>query len=378
MTMKFLHIADLHLGKILLQQNLLPLQNELLDNIVTHMNTANIPVLVIAGDIYDRSVPSSEAIAILNAFLYRLIIQHHKKVLIISGNHDSSERLRFASDLLEQQGLYIVTYPPKVITPIVIDNVSFYLVPFFKPSYIRYLYNDDRIHTYQEAFSTYLKHQNIDTSKANVLVTHQFVAGTKEPVTSDSEAILSVGGSEIIDPSTFDDFDYVALGHLHASQKMKRETVRYSGSLMKYSFDEVNQTKGMVEVEIENKVVTYKVIPLQPSRDLKKYQGSFESFLNPATITLKEDYISFALEDTMMIPNAIDKLRQIYPNVLQITYPHMLQQSHDVKTKASTQFESLTIDTLFKEFYNNMTGEELSEDLTKIVQKMIGGESDAT
>jgi exonuclease SbcD len=376
--MKFLHIADLHLGKVLYQQNLLPLQKELLEKVMTYMNTANISVLVIAGDIYDRSVPSSEAVTVLNAFLDQLIIKHHKKVLIISGNHDSSERLQFASDLLKNQGLHIVTYPPKVITPIVIDDVCFYLVPFFKPSYIRYLYHDDSIHTYQEAFTTYLKHQDIDTTKANVLVTHQFVAGSKEPVTSDSEVILSVGGTEIINPSTFDDFDYVALGHLHASQKMMRDTVRYSGSLMKYSFDEVHQTKGMVEVEIVNKEVTYKVVPLQPSKDLKKYQGLYDSFLDPTTIPCKEDYISFALEDAMMIPNAIDQLRQMYPNVLQITYPHMLQQSNDVKTKASTEFESLTVDTLFKEFYNNMTGEELSEDLTKIVQKMIGEKSDAT
>lgn len=372
--MKFIHIADLHLGKIIYQQNLLPLQVELLEQVTKYMFTNAIPVLVIAGDIYDRSVPSSEAVTVLNAFLYELIVKHHKKVVMISGNHDSSERLQFASDILTSQGLYIVTYPQKELQPIVIEDINFYLVPFFKPSYIRYLYNDDTIHTYQQAYATYLQHQKIDVTKNNVLVTHQFVAGNKEPLTSESEVTLSVGGTEIIDASIFKDFDYVALGHLHASQKMTRDTIRYSGSLMKYSFDEVHQVKGMVEVEIKNKEVSCKVIPLQPSKDLKKYQGSYASFLNPDIIGNKEDYISFVLEDAMIIPNAIDQLRQIYPNVLQITYPNIFQETIVATTKASHQFESLDMLSLYQEFYENMTGDELSDDLTKIIQQMIGDE----
>ncbi|MFV0396116.1 MAG: exonuclease SbcCD subunit D [Coprobacillaceae bacterium] len=370
--MKFIHIADLHLGKIIYQQNLLSLQEELLGQVIDYMNEENIPVLVIAGDIYDRSVPSSEAITVLNSFLYRLIVKYHKKVIMISGNHDSSERLQFASDLLKDQGLYIVTYPEKELKPIIIEDVNFYLVPFFKPSYIRYLYNDDTIHTYQEAFATYLKYQQIDTTKNNVLVTHQFVAGNKEPITSESEVILSVGGTEIIDVNLFNDFDYVALGHLHASQKMGRETVRYSGSLMKYSFDEVQQEKGMVEVEIHNKEVHYKIIPLHPSKDLKKYQGTYASFLEEGKIENKDDYISFSLEDTMIVPNAIDQLRQLYPNVLQITYPKLLQQNEIANTKASDTFENLDMHTLYQEFYQNMTGEELSDDLLEILDETLG------
>lgn len=376
--MKFIHIADLHLGKIIYQQNILSLQEELLEQVIAYMNTKDIPVLVIAGDVYDRSVPSSEAVSVLNSFLYRLIIEHHKKVLMISGNHDSSERLQFASDLLVAQGLHIVTYPSKVIEPIVMDDVYFYLVPFFKPSYIRYLYNRDDLHTYQDAFAYYLEQQNIDTTKTNVLVTHHFVAGNKGSITSESEVMLSVGGTEIVDVHVFDAFDYVALGHLHASQKMQRETVRYSGSLMKYSFDEVNQVKGMVEVEIHEKEVQCKVIPLHASKDLKKYQGMFETFLNPETIANKEDYISFTLEDAMMIPNAIDQLRLLYPNVLQITYPNMLHQMKETNTKASTQFEKLNMQELYSEFYESMTGEEITEELQGIIQRMIGDEKNVT
>jgi exonuclease SbcD len=374
--MKFIHIADLHLGKIIYQQNLLPIQEELLQQVITYMNEKDIPILVIAGDVYDRSIPSSEAVTLLNHFLYQLINEHHKKVLLISGNHDSSERLQFASELLTSQGLYIVTYPQKELTPIIIEDINFYLVPFFKPSYIRYLYDDDSIHTYQEAFFTYLQHQHIDTTKTNVLITHQFVAGNKEPITSDSEVVLSVGGTEIVNASTFIDFDYVALGHLHASQKMTRDTIRYSGSLMKYSFDEVHQSKGMVEVTVLDKKVTCVTVPLQPSKDLKKYQGTYASFLKPETITNKEDYISFALEDTMVIPNAIDQLRYLYPNVLQITYPHMLHQNEDTNTRVSSQFKNLDTLSLYKEFYQNMTGDMLSEEQQVIILQMIGDEED--
>mgnify|MGYP000022485418 FL=1 len=172
-----------------------------------------------------------------------MILHYHKKVLIISGNHDSSERLDFASSLLQSQGLYIVSYPEKEIRPIEIEGVYFYLVPFFKPSYIRYLYEKDDLKTYQDAFAYYLSQQTFVEDHPKVLVTHQFIAGNKEVIRSESEVILSVGGSEIIDVDLCKDFDYVALGHIHASQKIKYDYVRYAGSLMKYSFDEVHQKK---------------------------------------------------------------------------------------------------------------------------------------
>ena len=375
--MKFVHVADLHLGKVIYQQNLLPLQVELLEQIIQYMDTNNVPVLVIAGDVYDRSIPSSEAVRVLSTFLRRLILEYHKKVLIISGNHDSSERLQFASELLQENGLYIVSYPQKEMQPIVIDDVHFYLIPFFKPSYIRYLLGVD-CHTYQEAFAAYLQHQNIDYTKTNVLVTHHFVAGNKEPATSDSEVILSVGGSEIIDVTLMENFDYVALGHLHASQKIKKETIRYSGSLMKYSFDEVHQKKGIVAVDIKNKQVTCEVVPLSPSKDLKLYEGSYASFLQEDMIRDKDDLISFALDDKQVIPNAIDQLRQIYPNVLQITYPNLYGTPKNTITKASTTFENLDMKAKYAEFYQNMTGEAISDDLETVLQEIIGGMQNVT
>lgn len=374
--MKFIHIADIHLGKTLHQQSLLTLQVDLLQQVLDYMIDKEIDVLVMAGDIYDRSVPSKEAVMVLNDFLSKAIFQYHKKILMITGNHDGSERLNFASELLQEQGLYIVSYPKKQMEPIVIDDVCFYLVPFFKPSYIRYLYDISEMTTYQEAYNEYLKHQSIDYTKTNVLVTHQFVAGNKEMVTSESEVVLSVGGSEIIDVSLFENFDYVALGHLHASQKVKKETIRYSGSLMKYSFDEVSQTKGMVEVEIQGKEVTTKIVPLKPQKDVAKYKGMFASFIDNQTITNKEDFIAFELEDTMVIPNAIDRLRVYYPNVLQITYPNLMKQQEQLVTKANPGFEKLDPLCLYNEFYQKMKGSSLEEEASKIIEECLQGGKD--
>lgn len=374
--MKFIHIADIHLGKTLHQQSLLTWQADLLQQVLDYMNQNAIDVLVMAGDIYDRSVPSKEAVAVLNDFLSTAIFKYHKKILMITGNHDGSERLNFASELLQQQGLYIVSYPKKQMEPIVIDNVNFYLVPFFKPSYIRYLYNDASLVSYQEACAKYLEHQNIDYTKSNVLVTHQFVAGNKEVITSESEVVLSVGGSEIIDVSLFENFDYVALGHLHASQKIKKETIRYSGSLMKYSFDEVNQTKGMVEVEIHNKQVTVQTIPLAPQREVAKYKGTFASFIDSDIVVNKEDFIAFELEDTMIVPHAIDLLRRQYPNVLQITYPNLMKQQDTIVTKANPGFEKLDPLSLYSEFYLKMKGSSLEVESSDIIENCFQGGED--
>lgn len=377
--MKFIHIADLHLGKTLYQHSLLPLQIELLDQVLAYMLEQKIHVLVMAGDIYDRSVPSKEAVEVLDQFLSKAVFKYHIQILMITGNHDSSERLNFASNLLKEQGLYIVSYPKQECKPIVIDDVCFYLVPFFKPSYIRYLYPEEKIISYQDAYQIYLKNQKVDTNKTNVLVTHQFVASNKHAITSESEVVLSVGGSEIIDVSLFDDFDYVALGHLHASQKLKRDTVRYSGSLMKYSFDEVKQKKNMIEVTIEDKAVTCKEIPLVPSQDVQVYRGMFTSFMDQEMEIKKDDFIAFELEDTMLVPNAIDRLRRIYPNVLQITYPHILPLDTSTKTKADNGFEKMEPIDLYSQFYEKMKGMPLEEASKDIIQKIMErGDEDVT
>lgn len=367
--MRFLHISDIHLGKLLFQQNLLEIQIDLLNQIIDYLVDNDIDVLIMAGDIYDRSVPSNEAIEALNDFLSSLILKHHKKVLMIAGNHDSATRLSFASGLLKQEGLYIEAFVQDEMKPVVIDGVNFYLLPFFKPSYIRYLYNDESIVTYQDAFAAYMKRQKINLDKTNVLITHQFIAGNKEVIKSESEAILSVGGSEIIDVSLVKQFDYVALGHIHAPQQISRDTIRYSGSLMRYSFDEVKQKKSIVDVSIANKKVTYQLVELKPKQDLIKITGYFDEVMNYDNN--HNDFIAVELLDTKIVPNAIDYLRKKYENVLQITYPNLISKQITNNTKADVGFEKLSSLELFEQFYEKIKGSKLDKEAKALVAEIL-------
>lgn len=367
--MRFLHISDIHLGKLLFQQNLLEIQIDLLNQIIDYLVDNDIDVLIMAGDIYDRSVPSNEAIEALNDFLSSLILKHHKKVLMIAGNHDSATRLSFASGLLKQEGLYIEAFVQDEMKPVVIDGVNFYLLPFFKPSYIRYLYNDESIVTYQDAFAAYMKRQKINPDKTNILITHQFIAGNKEVIKSESEAILSVGGSEIIDVSLVKQFDYVALGHIHAPQQISRDTIRYSGSLMRYSFDEVKQKKSIVDVSIANKKVTYQLVELKPKQDLIKITGYFDEVMNYDNN--HNDFIAVELLDTKIVPNTIDYLRKKYENVLQITYPNLISKQITNNTKADVGFEKLSSLELFEQFYEKIKGSKLDKEAKALVAEIL-------
>ena len=367
--MRFLHISDIHLGKLLFQQNLLEIQIDLLNQIIDYLVDNDIDVLIMAGDIYDRSVPSNEAIEALNDFLSSLILKHHKKVLMIAGNHDSATRLSFASGLLKQEGLYIEAFVQDEMKPVVIDGVNFYLLPFFKPSYIRYLYNDESIVTYQDAFAAYMKRQKINLDETNILITHQFIAGNKEVIKSESEAILSVGGSEIIDVSLVKQFDYVALGHIHAPQQISRDTIRYSGSLMRYSFDEVKQKKSIVDVSIANKKVTYQLVELKPKQDLIKITGYFDEVMNYDNN--HNDFMAVELLDTKIVPNAIDYLRKKYENVLQITYPNLISKQITNNTKADVGFEKLSSLELFEQFYEKIKGSKLDKEAKALVAEIL-------
>ena len=367
--MRFLHISDIHLGKLLFQQNLLEIQIDLLNQIIDYLVDNDIDVLIMAGDIYDRSVPSNEAIEALNDFLSSLILKHHKKVLMIAGNHDSATRLSFASGLLKQEGLYIEAFVQDEMKPVVIDGVNFYLLPFFKPSYIRYLCNDESIVTYQDAFAAYMKRQKINLDETNILITHQFIAGNKEVIKSESEAILSVGGSEIIDVSLVKQFDYVALGHIHAPQQISRDTIRYSGSLMRYSFDEVKQKKSIVDVSIANKKVTYQLVELKPKQDLIKITGYFDEVMNYDNN--HNDFIAVELLDTKIVPNAIDYLRKKYENVLQITYPNLISKQITNNTKADVGFEKLSSLELFEQFYEKIKGSKLDKEAKALVAEIL-------
>lgn len=365
--MKFVHIGDLHLGKVIHQCSLLSIQRELLFELLDEMDQRNIRLLVIAGDIYDRLIPSQEAVNLLDEFLTKALLTYHIEVLMISGNHDSSDRLHFASSLLVKNGLHIETYLKEKMVYVEKENVRFYLLPFVKPSQVRMLYPDQEIHTYQEALAYYLSKQSLDHDYQNILVTHQFVGHSS--ITSESEVPLSVGGSEIIDASLFDDFDYVALGHLHAPQKVKRETMRYSGSLMCYSFDEVKQKKSVVVVDTDTMEIT--TFSLHPSQTLQKYQGTFAELMDVNFIEKKGDYLSFELLDQKIIPHAIEQLRVLYPHLLQLTYQYLMKDAKQSAFRPMQSIEQMDTLSLFQQFYHDVKNQELSNLAKDVVQELL-------
>lgn len=373
--MKFVHVGDLHLGKVIHQYSLLEQQRVLLFELLEYMDKKDIRVLVIAGDVYDRLIPSQDAVNLLDEFLSAALLKYHIKVLMISGNHDSSDRMHFASSLLVSSGLYIETYLKKEMAFVEIDNVRFYLLPFMKPTQVKNLFELEEVNSYQDAMSFYLSKQHIDKNYQNILVTHQFVGHAS--ITSDSEIPLSVGGSEVISAHLFDDFDYVALGHLHAPQKVSRETIRYSGSLMRYSFDEVKQVKSIVVVDTLD--MSIHLHALHPLQTLEKYTGTFAEFMQPDFILEKDNFLAFELTDSTLIPHAIDQLRVLYPYLLQITYTYFMNQQSQLNHQTIKAIEQMDTPSLFSHFYEEVKQTQLNDKQKEVIAQLLkkAGETDA-
>lgn len=373
--MKFIHSADWHLGKVVYQRSMIEDQRFILDKLLEYMKAEEIKVLVIAGDIYDRSIPPAEAISCLNEFLDKAINVYKMTVLIISGNHDSSDRLEFASGIMEKQGLHIVGNLEKEMKKIVLEDehgpVNFYLLPFFKPSVIKYDMEVSEIQGFDDAMQYYLSIQDIDINQRNVLITHQFVSGSSDMIQSESEMPLSVGGTSQIGVEHFEMFDYVALGHLHAPQSIGRPTCRYSGSLLKYSVDEAKQRKAITIVDMDVKgkteVTTH---PLEVIRDLRVVRGLFKDILtNPSGNT--QDYIAIVLEDDGMIVDAMDQIRQIYPNCLTVSYHRNEPENVSIDLSGQAVVKATDHMAIFKEFYQANFGEEPVEPLVAIMTEII-------
>lgn len=365
--MRFVHVADLHLGKWIHQYSLLDIQKELLFELLKYMDKQDIRLLVIAGDVYDRLIPSLEAVNVLDEFLSQAMLKYGIEVMMISGNHDSSDRLHFASSILDQSGLHIETYLKKDMVFYQKEQTRFYLLPFVKPSHVRNIYPDCDAKTYQDALEYYLSKQTLDKTYQNVLITHQFVG--HQSITSDSELPVSLGGSEVLNASLFDDFDYVALGHLHAPQSVTKSTIRYSGSLMAYSFDEVKQRKSITIVDTKDWSI--EEYTLHPSYTLKKYKGTFEKFSQTDFIEKKDDLLSFELEDEMIVPHAMEQLRILYPRLLQVTYSFLTRQKETTQKTYSLDIQKSDPLELFEEFYQDVKNQELSSVQKEMMQELL-------
>lgn len=320
--MKFFHLSDLHIGKRLFAFSLIEDQRYILNQIIRAARQQQPDAFLLAGDIYDKAIPSAEAVQLFDGFLTQLA-ETGKPIFIISGNHDCTERLSFGAGMLKKSRVYLSPVYNGQITPVTLcdayGELDVYLLPFIKPHTVRPLFPDREIETYQDAMAAVLSALRLNPARRNILLAHQFVAGA---VPSDSEE-LSVGGTEQVTAALFADFDYVALGHIHRSQPVTRPTVRYCGTPLAYSFSEAGQEKSITIADLKEKGRTeISQIPLTPLRRLREIRGSYMEITDRRNYsgTALNDYVHIILTDETDVPNAIGKLRSIYPNIMQLSY----------------------------------------------------------
>ena len=379
--MKLMHLSDLHLGKLVLEQSMIDDQKYILNQIIDIVKKEKVDIVLIAGDVYDKSIPTIEAVNLFSNFLTKL---YKLKVLVfvISGNHDSKDRLSFGNELFVDNGIYIEgIFNGNLRCETINDKygkLNIYMLPFIKPVEIKRFYPDEIIDTYEDAIKCILKHSSINKNERNIIMVHQFVTSLGEDVIrSDSESI-SLGGIDNIDVTLFKDFDYVAMGHIHGPQKVGRETARYSGSSLKYSFSEVNQKKSVCIIEFNSKEdINISKIPLIPIRDMRVIKGPFDKLISKEIVNLenKNDYLDVILTDDDYIINAIGKLRKFYPNILKLEYENRIS-SNDVSDNIDIDKSNMSPIDLFSEFYKMQNGIELPAKKKKIIEEVIKEVSD--
>ena len=364
--MRLMHLSDLHLGKRLNEFSLVEDQKYILNQILDIVDREAPDALVIAGDVYDKAVPSVEAVGLFDDFLVRLA-EKRLPVFVISGNHDSPERISFGSRLLEASGIHLSPVYGGQVEPITLQDefgpVHFYLLPFVKPIHVRRFFPEEPADTYSQALSTAISHLALNPQERNVLVTHQFVTGA---LRSDSEEI-SLGGADHVDSSVFQDFDYVALGHLHSPQNCGSEHIRYCGTPLKYSFSEAGDEKSVTIVELGEKgCLSIRTAALKPLRELVELRGSFEELTSREFYqgtSWQEDYTHLTLTDEEDIPDALGKLRLIYRGLMKLDYDNARTRFNGEITGEALQQAKSPLE-LFADFYelqNNrpMTAQQL-------------------
>lgn len=374
--MKFLHLSDLHIGKKIHGYSMLEDQRWILQQILEIIEKYQPDGILIAGDIYDKNVPIESGVTLFNQFLNSLH-EMKKQVFFISGNHDSAQRIQFGDQIFAEQNIHIAgTFDGeirKIKTEDQYGEIFIYLIPFLKPSMVKAWYGE--VKTHQEAVEKALESVRFEEGKRNILVAHQFVTkGNWSPQICDSEQ-LSIGGLDRVDVSIFEKFDYVALGHLHGPQKVGRETIRYSGSPLKYSFSESRQKKSAVFFEIKEKgEIEIELIPLIPLHDLRVLKGPFDEILNPNHYKKgnQEDYVRVILTDERELYAPLDEIRKIYPNVLRLEFDNT-RTKKDMENENLEEIEKKDAFTLFSEFFERQNEREMDEEQRKWVRMILEG-----
>ena len=362
--MKLIHLSDLHLGKRVNEFPMLEDQQYILTEILQIIDREAPDAVLIAGDVYDKSVPSAEAVGLLDEFLVDLS-RRKLQVFVISGNHDSPERMAFGGRLMERSGVHLAPVYDGKVRPFALSDeyglVKVYLLPFVKPSHVRRCFPDREIASYTDALSVAIGAMEVDEAERNVLVTHQFVTGAAR---CDSEEI-SVGGTDNVDVAVFAPFDYVALGHIHGPQQVGRETVRYCGTPLKYSFSESGQQKSITVVELGEKgSVAVRTVPLTPMRDLVELRGTYQELTFRGFYegtSYQRDYVHITLTDEEDIPDAVSKLRIIYPNLMKLDYDNQRTRAGIVLEGAEDAQRRSPLE-LLEEFYEKQNGQPMGQE----------------
>ncbi len=370
--MKLIHLSDLHLGKRVNEYSMIEDQEYILKRIINIVDDEMPDSVIIAGDVYDKSVPSAEAVQLFDDFLVRLA-KRKIEVFVISGNHDSPERIAFASRIMDAGGIHMSPVYTGDIVPISMHDeygeVDVYMLPFVKPVHVR-RFCEDEITTYTEAIKHAVLKMNINPNNRNVLVTHQFVTGARR---SESEEI-SVGGTDNVDAGVFDDFDYVALGHIHSPQNCGSDKIRYCGTPLKYSFSEAKDKKSVTVVELAQKGnVTYRTVELVPKHDLVELKGTYaeltlKSFYE--NTTWQEDYTHITLTDEEDVPDAIGKLRTVYRRLMKLDYDNKRTRSN-AEISGTADIESKSPLELFSDFYALQNNQLMNEEQAGFMQELI-------
>lgn len=371
-----MHLADLHLGKRVNGFSMMEDQEYILNRILEIMEEEQPDGLLIAGDVYDKTIPPEEAVRLMDDFL-TAVAAKHVPVFLISGNHDSAERVAFGHQLMQGSGIWISPVYDGTIRHHTLEDwwgeVNIYLIPFLRPSVVRSFFPDVEIEDYTDALRTIIEDLQVDTSRRNVVLAHQFVtAAGALPETCDSEQ-LSVGGLDRVDGSVFSPFDYTALGHLHGPQRVGSETIRYAGSPLKYSFSELHQKKSVTVAELRAKGETeIRQIPLQPRREMIELRGTFEEILEEARKKgePQTDYYHMILTDETDVVDALSRLREYYPNIMLLDYDNRRTRSQK-EVEQLNRVEERTPGELFAALYEQQNGQEMDSDRKEYLDGLI-------
>lgn len=370
--MKIMHLSDLHIGKKVNEYSMLQDQIYILKEILQIIDDEKVETVIIAGDVYDRSLPPNEALELFDEFLYQLS-GRNVNVFVISGNHDSPERISYGGRMMTENKIFLSPVYDGNVKPITLNDdygeVNFYLLPFVRPADIRRYFPDENIENYTDAVKVAIDNMNVDFNERNILVTHQFVTGAE---LSESEDII-VGGTDNVSGEVFDGFDYVALGHIHREQTVGKDNIRYCGTPLKYSFSEAKNIKSVTILDFNDKGnIEYSKIPLTPFRDMREIRGTYYELTLKSSYesTNTEDYLHITLTDEEDIPDAIGKLRSIYPNIMKLDYDNLRTRGSGT-VDAIENIESKSPFELFAELFKQQNNQDMSEEQEEIMRNLI-------